>query len=75
MDAHNLDKDFSKWWDQKISEGCQQWDTCDKVTYDYADPCKEAKCPDPLSPPLDYMRIRGVFEPKKTSKYDLCHFY
>ena len=75
MDAHYLDKAFGKWQDQKISEGHQQWNTCDKATYHHTDPCKEAKCPDPLGLPLDYMRSHGVFEPKKTSKYDLCWFY
>ena len=44
-------------------------------TYDHADPCKEAKCPDQLGPPLDYMTSCGVFKPKKASEYDLCHFY
>ena len=75
MDTHCLDKDFGKWQDQKISEGCQQWDMCDKTTCDHTDPCKEAECPDPLGPPLDYMRSCGIFEPKKTSEHDLCWFY
>ena len=42
---------------------------------DHADPCKEAKSPNQLGPPLDYMMSCGVFKPKKTSEYDLCHFY
>ena len=45
------------------------------MTCDHVVPCKEAKSPDPLGPPLDYMVSCGVSEPKKTSKYDLCHFY
>ena len=74
-DANLLDKDLSKWQDQKISEGHQQWDMHDKITYDHTDPCKEAKCPDPIGPPLDYMMSCRVFKPKKTSEYALCRFY
>ena len=55
QDAHLLDTNYGKWWDQKISEGHLQWDEHDKKTYDHADPCKEAKCPNLLGPPLDYM--------------------
>ena len=73
--AHLLDTNFGRWWDQKISEGHLQWDEHDKKTYDHADPCKEAKCPDQLGPPLDYMTSHGIFKPKKTNEYDLCHFY
>ena len=74
-DASLLDKDLSKWQDQKISEGHQQWDIHDKMTCDHTDPCKEAKSPDPIGPPLDYMMSRRIFKPKKTSEYALCHFY
>ena len=45
------------------------------MTCDHADPCKEAKSPDLLGPPLDYMVSHWVFEAKKTSEYDLCCFY
>ena len=37
--------------------------------------CKEAKFPDPIGLPLEYMKHHGVFDSKKTSEYDLCHFY
>ena len=70
-----LDTNFSKWQNQKISEGHLQWDECDKKTYDHADPCKEAKCSHLLGLPLDYMTSHSVFKPKKTSEYDLCCFY
>ena len=75
MAVHCLDKDFSEWQDKRISEGFQQWNKHDKMTCDHADPCKEAKSPDPLGLPLDYMVSCGVFEPKKTSVYDLFCFY
>ena len=74
-DACLLVTNFGKWKDQKISEGHLQWDEHDKNTYDDTDPCKEAKCPNQLGPPLDYMPSCRVFKPKKTSEYDLCHFY
>ena len=45
------------------------------MTCDHADPCKEAKSPDQLGPPLDYMTSCGIFKPKKASEYDLCCFY
>ena len=45
------------------------------MTCVHADPCKEAKSPDPLGLPLDYMASHGIFEPKKTGEYDLCHFH
>ena len=74
-DACLLDKYFGKWWDQKISEGLWQWDECDKMTCDRTDPCKEAKSPDQLGPPLDYMTNSRVFKTKKTNEYDLRRFY
>ena len=64
-DACLLDKGFSKWQDQKISEGLQQWDERNKMTCDHMDSCKEAKSPNPLGLPLDYMMSHGVFKPKK----------
>ena len=45
------------------------------MTCDHVNPCKEAKSSNLLGPPLDYMASRGIFEPKKTSEYDLCRFY
>ena len=75
MAACLLDKDFSEWQDKRISEGLQQWDDCDKMTCDRTDPCKEAKSPNLLGLPLDYMVSHGVFELKKTSEYGLCRFY
>ena len=74
-DACLLDKDFGKWWDQKINEDLRQWDEHDKMTCDHTDPCKEVKSPNQLGPPLDYMMRCGVSKPKKTSEYDLCRFY
>ena len=75
QDAHLLDTNFDKWWDQKISEGHLQWDEHDKKTYDHADPCKETKCPNLLGPLLDYTTSHSIFKPKKTSEHDLCYFY
>ena len=55
MTPHLLDKDFGDWHDKRISEDLHERDKCDKMTCDHADPCKEAKCPDPLGLPLEYM--------------------
>ena len=45
------------------------------MTCDHMEPSKEAKYPDPLGLPLDYMNSHRVFKIDKMSKYDLCHFY
>ena len=58
-----------------IGEGCADWEKCDAMTCDHGDPCKELRHPDPASTPLDYMKHWGVFKAKKSSEYDLCHFY
>ena len=71
--AHCMD--VGAWRDKKISVGLKQWDEWDKMTCDHVEPCKEAKCPDPLGTPLDYMESCEVFKPIKTTKYDLCRFY
>ena len=73
--AHHMDVDFSLWRDRKISEGLKQLDEWDKMTCDLTEPGKEAKYPDPLGTPLDYIESHQVFKPIKTSEYDLCHFY
>ena len=74
-DAHLLDEKFGKWWDQMINKGHNAWSTCDTMACDHADPCKEAKFPDPIGPPLEYMKHCRVFDAKKTNEYYLCHFY
>ena len=74
-DAHLLDGKFGKWRDQMISKGHNEWNMHDTMTCDHADPCKEAKFPDPIGLPLEYMKHCGNFDPKKTNEYDLCHFY
>ena len=74
-DAQLLDRNFGEWCNCMISEGHTEWNKHDTMICDHADPCKEAKFPYPVRPPLEYMKHRGVFKPKKTNKYDLCHFY
>ena len=58
-----------------ISKGHNEWNMNDTMTCDHVDPCKQAKFPDPISLPLEYMKHCGVFGAKKTNKYDLCCFY
>ena len=74
-DAWLLDKNFGEWCDCMISKGHTKWNKCDTMICDHVDPCKEAKFPNPASPPLDYMKHHGVFKSRKTNKYDLCCFY
>ena len=69
------DTNFSMWQDEQISQGLRQWDERDKMSCDHMEPGKEAKCPDPLGAPLDYMESHRVFKKDKMSKYNLCHFY
>ena len=45
------------------------------MTCDHVEPNKEAKCPDPLGAPLDYVESCEVFKPIKTREYNLCCFY
>ena len=73
--ACHTDADFGTWHDKKISQGLKQWDERDKMTCDHMEPGKEAKCPDPLGTPLDYMESCRVFKSLKMSEYDLCCFY
>ena len=42
---------------------------------DHGEAFKDHQHHDPVSPPLDYMKARGVFKPTNTNAYDLCHFY
>ena len=58
-----------------IGEGHADWKKHDAMTCDHGDPCKELRHQDPTSPPLDYMKHRGVFKAKKSNEYDLCHFF
>ena len=74
-DAWLLDKNFGMWHARMISEGRAGWEKHDTMTCDYRDPCKELRYPDPIGPPLDYMKHHGVFKAKKSNKYNLCCFY
>ena len=65
--ACHMDVDFSVWRDKKISQGLKEWDEWDKMTCDHAEPCKEAKYPDPLGAPLNDMESCEVFKPIKMS--------
>ena len=74
-DDQLLDKNFSAWHTHMIREGCAGWEKCDTMTCNHGDPCKELRYPDPVGPPLDYMKHHGVFKAEKYNEYDLCHFY
>ena len=66
-----LDEKFGTWQDQMISKGQNEWKMHDTMTYDHADPCNEAKFPDLIGPPLEYMKHCRVFSANKTNEYDL----
>ena len=76
--AYKSDIDFVVWKDKLIHEGVtgiQEWDS---MVNDYADGGKRrAKNPDPLGPPISYMKECGVFQPlpSMTNPLGLCHFY
>ena len=73
--AHCMDVDFAVWRDKKISQGLKQWHEWDKMTCDHVEPGKEAKYPDSLGTPLDYMESHEFLKPIKMSEYNLCCFY
>ena len=76
--ARKSDTDFAAWKDKLIHEGVmgiQEWDS---MVNDYADGGKRRpKNPDPLGPPVSYMKECGVFQPLPSmmNPLGLCHFY
>ena len=72
-DAWLLDRNFGRWHDRMINKGHAEWNKCDTMICDHADPCKEAKFPDPTSLPLDYMKHHRVCKSRKTLSPQACH--
>ena len=77
--AHKSDTDFAAWKDKLISEGVKGIHERDNTVNDYTDGGKRRrpKNPDPLGPPVSYMKEHGVFKPLQstTNPLGLCHFY
>ena len=76
--ARKSDTDFAAWKDKLISEGVKGIQEWDSMVNDYTDGGKRRpKNPDPLGPPISYMKERGVFQPlpSMTNPLGLCHFY
>ena len=64
--------------EKHISEGVKGIQEWDSMVNDYADGGKRRpKHPDPLGPPVSYMKEHGAFHtlPSTTNPLGLCHFY
>ena len=76
--AHKSDTDFTGWKDKLIHVGVMGLQERDSTVNDYADGGKRRpKNPDPLGPPISYMKEWGLFQPlpSTTNPMGLCHFY
>ena len=74
--ARQLDTNFDAWWCKKIATGVAGWATRDTMICDLPKHGKaQPNHPDPVGPPLDYMRERQVFDGICSDIYDLCRFY
>ena len=74
QEAQLLDKDFGT-WHKNISEGSTLWKKHTKMHCNGREALKDHQHCNPVSPPLEYMKARGVYKSQKTNAYDLCDFY
>ena len=61
--AHKSDTDFAAWKEKLISEGMKGIEEWDSMVNDYTDGKRKPKSPDPIGPPISYMKEHGVFKP------------
>ena len=74
--AQQLDTNFDTWRCKKFAKGVVGWATRDTMICDLPEHGKvQPNHPDPLGPPLDYMRECQVFDGIRSDIYDLCRFY
>ena len=74
--ARHLDTNFDAWRRKKIAKGIPGWVTRDTMICDLPEHGKEQpNHPDPVGPPLEYMRDHQVFDGVWSDIYDLCRFY
>ena len=76
--ARKTDTDFAVWKDKLIHEGVMGIQEQDSTVNNYPEGGKgRPKNPDPLGPPISYMKERGVFQPLPSTMnpMGLCHFY
>ena len=74
--AQQLDTNFDTWQCKKIVKGVAGWATRDTMICDLPKHGKvQPNHPDPVGPPLNYMRERQVFDGIRSDIYDLCWFY
>ena len=74
--AWQLDTNFDAWWHKKIANGIAGWATRDTMICNLLEHGKaQPNHPDPVGPPLDYMRDHQVFDGIRSDIYNLCQFY
>ena len=74
--ARRMDTNFDAWWCKKIAKGFPRWAARDTMICDLPKHGKvQPNHPDPVGPPLEYMRDHQVFEGIHLDIYDLCQFY
>ena len=61
--ARQLDTNFNAWWRKKITKGVEGWAMRDTMICNFSEHGKaQPNHPDPVCPPLDYMRECQVFD-------------
>ena len=74
--ARHMDTNFDAWQCKKIAKGLPGWAARDTMISDLPEHGKvQPNHPDPVKPPLEYMRDHQVFEGIHSDIYDLCRFY
>ena len=74
--AQQLDTNFDAWRRKRIAKGIAGWAMRDTMICDLPKHGKmQPNHPDPMGPPLDYMRECQVFDGIQSDIYDLCQFY
>ena len=72
----HMDTNFDAWRCKKIAKGLPGWAARDTMICDLPEHRKvQPNHPDPVGPPLEYMRDCQVFEGVRLDLYDLCRFY
>ena len=74
--AQHMDTNFDAWWCKKIAKGLPGWAARDTMICNLPKHGKaQPNHPDPVGPPLEYMRDRQVIEGICSDIYGLCRFY
>ena len=74
--AQQLDTNFDAWWFKKLAKGIAGWTMRNTMICNLPEHGKaQPNHPDPVGPPLDYMRKCQIFYGIRSDIYDLCWFY